>query len=324
MAKFLLVLFLFILHLSMNAMSSTAQVKVIYGIDDRIEPFEASEQYQTLAKATAGMVPKSKIQVENAYEVLLGGTTLEGRGMCASEAFSQQPTVANCSGFLVAEDILVTAGHCMRSQTDCEKYSWVFDYKVDHSSQSEVIVDKEKVFECAEIIERELSSSTKSDYAVIKLKKKVTDRKPVKFRTSGEPSVGDELVVIGHPTGLPTKIADGAFVRSVGEVFLVASLDTYGGNSGSAVFNAQTGVVEGILVRGDTDYVWDSRQRCRVSNVLSQDGGRGEDVSLITKIESLKSIDQSQSTDGLEVEQPEEGDSSEPRRPWWWRWIWGF
>ncbi len=76
------------------------------------------------------------------------------------------------------------------------------------------------------------------------------------------------LVVIGRPSGLPTKVADGAQVRSVNDVFLVANLDTYGGNSGSAVFNAVTGVVEGILVRGDTDYVYNAQLGCRVSNFL--------------------------------------------------------
>jgi hypothetical protein len=64
--------------------------------------------------------------------------------------------------------------------------------------------------------------------------------------------------------------------------FFVANLDTYGGNSGSAVFNAATGLVEGILVRGEQDYV--QKGDCRVSNVCPADGCRGEDVTKIAAV----------------------------------------
>ena len=62
----------------------------------------------------------------------------------------------------------------------------------------------------------------------------------------------------------------------------MANLDTYGGNSGSAVFNAKTGLVEGILVRGEQDYV--QKGDCRVSNVCPADGCRGEDVTKILSV----------------------------------------
>ena len=64
--------------------------------------------------------------------------------------------------------------------------------------------------------------------------------------------------------------------------YFVANLDTYGGNSGSAVFNAKTGVIEGILVRGENDYVY--KGNCRVSNVCASDGCRGEDVTKLSAI----------------------------------------
>ena len=70
--------------------------------------------------------------------------------------------------------------------------------------------------------------------------------------------------------------------------YFSANLDTYGGNSGSAVFNANTGVVEGILVRGATDYVSDPSQGgCRVSNILGKHAGKGEDVTYITNVPGL-------------------------------------
>lgn len=272
-----------------------ASNKVIYGDDDRLDVFETSNhKYVRLSKSTAAMIPNKNIKNLNAYEVVLGGKTLAEGGKCLSESFASQPTAANCSGFLVDKNKIVTAGHCVQDMTDCKNSSWVFDYKVSRTNQSEVVVSKRKVYKCKKIISQSLDVSSQNDYALIELTSSVTDRKPLKFRTSGKPKVGDKLVVIGHPSGLPTKIAAGAKIRSVGDVFFSANLDTYGGNSGSAVFNATTGVIEGILVRGDKDYVWDFDKGCQVSNQVSEDSGRGEDVTLITNIKELKKINSKQ------------------------------
>jgi len=72
----------------------------------------------------------------------------------------------------------------------------------------------------------------------------------------------------------------------------VANLDTFGGNSGSAVFNAETGEVEGILVRGENDYVWsdENGSRCRVPQQCTNDACRGEDVTRITNIKTLMNM----------------------------------
>lgn len=280
----------FALSLLILSQVAIAEIKVIYGEDNRIEPAYADKIFATLAKSTAAMIPNYKFKELNSEQYIFEGSTLADSGVCESEPFANQPAAANCSGFLVSENTLVTAGHCMTSQSKCSSYSWVFDYKVDASSDSEVVVDKSSVYKCKSIVSQNLDSVTMNDYAVIELEKVVTDREPLTLRSGGKPVVGDELVVIGHPSGLPTKVADGGVVRSVNDVYLVASLDTYGGNSGSAVFNATDGVVEGILVRGATDYVYDSSKGCRVSNVMGQSEGRGEDVTLISSVEGLPEV----------------------------------
>jgi hypothetical protein len=71
----------------------------------------------------------------------------------------------------------------------------------------------------------------------------------------------------------------------VNNVYFRANLDTYGGNSGSAVFDANTGVVEGILVRGENDFV--TRGSCRATNYCPANGCRGEDVTHITNVQGL-------------------------------------
>ena len=201
--------------------------------------------------------------------------------------FSKQISAANCSGFLVASNKLVTAGHCIKSEEDCRNYKWVFDYKVDHAEQGKVNVPLTSVYSCKKIISRKLESMSKDDYAYIELDRHVTDRQPLKVRKSGKVAKGAAIVVIGHPTGLPTKITDGANVRNLQNKFFQANLDTYGGSSGSAVVNVQTEEVEGILVRGETDYVYNSALGCQVSNLCANDGCRGEDVTFITNVPGL-------------------------------------
>ena len=63
-----------------------------------------------------------------------------------------------------------------------------------------------------------------------------------------------------------------------------ANLDTYGDNSGSAVFNRTTREVEGILVRGNNDYVADTTNSCWRSNTVADNTANtdGEDVTRTT------------------------------------------
>lgn len=310
---------------SLSTLAATAQIKVIYGDDNRDDVSHVSnEMYLRLAKSTAGMVPNHKLkQLEN-DEVLLEAETLAQAGVCAYERFAAQPTAANCSGFLVGPKLLVTAGHCVTSETSCKNNSWVFDYKTDYSTQSEVIVENDDVYKCSKIVSRSLDSTTQNDYAVIELDREVSDRESLELRRDGVPSEGDKLVVIGHPSGLPTKVTDGGVVRSVNDVYMVTNLDTYGGNSGSAVFNSETGVVEGILVRGETDYVWDSSQGCRVSNVVASDAGRGEDVTLIkTVLDFVPKLEVPEPEPEEPTEEPTEPaeptEPTEPEVPAWWQ-----
>lgn len=267
-------------------------LKVIYGDDNRVDVYASTiPDYVNLSRSTAAMIDPIKLKADSKTGLVrVLGQTLAARGVCHGERFSKQISAANCSGFLIGEKTLVTAGHCIQDEADCRGNRWVFDFKVETENQGIVKVPAESVYSCAKIITRSLDAVNKNDFAMIELDRPVTDRAPLKIRQEGKPSIGDSLVVIGHPTGLPTKIADGAAVRSNKGKFFVANLDTFGGNSGSAVFNTQTLEVEGILVRGENDYVYDGQQGCEVANRCENDECRGEDVTYILNIPGVRNV----------------------------------
>jgi V8-like Glu-specific endopeptidase len=262
--------------------------KVIYGQDDRLDVYEATNTlHKELAASTAAMIPSSSLQFQTADDTyLVKGSSLQSGGICATARFAKQITAANCSGFLVGEQYLVTAGHCIETMSDCNNYSWAFGYSNDTEEKISHVLSKQDVYTCSTIVSRSLDRMTQDDFALIKLDRPVTGRDPLKFRTSGKIADRSDIVVIGHPSGLPTKIASGASVRTnTNNYFFQATLDTFGGNSGSAVFDTVTGLVEGILVRGERDYVYQGG--CMVPKVCLETECRGEDVTRITNIKAL-------------------------------------
>lgn len=286
-----------LLTVASSSLANVKNGKIIYGTDNRVEPFEANLLQKKLAPSTAGMISSVKLVENGDYRFLPPESIKNSMGLCRSERFSEQPNSVVCSGFLVAPDILVTAGHCIPNQSRCNEVSWVFDYHIkENSGRADMMIPKSRVFKCKKVISAKLESlpnGEKQDYAVIRLDRPVKNRRSLSFRTRGKIQRGDDIFVIGHPSGLPTKVAGDASVFGNDKMtYFETNLDTFGGNSGSAVFNAKNGQVEGILVRGAKDYVGSSG--ClRVNQAPQNITGKkelGESVTRITKIPALKAI----------------------------------
>jgi V8-like Glu-specific endopeptidase len=249
--------------LALFTFNAYAEIKVIYGKDNRKDLYQVRNAlHQKLAMSTAGMIDIGHFQKSSrdGFFDLHSTPTLElGQNICPSEAFAQQTIAPTCSGFLVGPDTLVTAGHCYKSfdtpQNVCRDFAWVFEYDMKsatHNPNKDIPITN--VYLCKKVMTAVLNEW--SDYAVIKLDRPVLGREALKFRTSGKISDSASLMVIGHPTGLPTKVSDGGKVTHNAEpTTFSTTLDTFHGNSGSAVFDAKTGLVEGILIQGKSDYM---------------------------------------------------------------------
>lgn len=271
------------LILASAASAASTSNRVIYGTDDRRDLFESSNSalHLELARSTAIMMPKTNLTKVAGTDTFSLPTDTFGaqQHLCSSEPFIDQPAPGMCSGFLVGEDLFVTAGHCVEDEDFCAGIALIFGYGYESQGRDLSSVSGDDVFYCKSIVARLQNPGLAEDFAVIKLDRAVVGREPLKIRRHGAIATGDGVTVIGHPSGLPTKITSGGNVRSnaASLPYFVTNLDTYGGNSGSAVFNTTTGEVEGILVRGESDFVRNGD--CQVSNKCSETGCRGEDVT---------------------------------------------
>ena len=263
-----------------------SQPSVIYGTDDRLDIYEVADPaVLDWASSTCGLVNDAQL-IDNGDGTygLITEDYLQGPfPPCPGEPFADQPVAPWCSAFVVGDDLIATAGHCFY-ESYLGTVRFVFGFKMLNATTALTTLTESQVYTGVELLGHQFSDEY--DYAVVRVDRPITapGAYPLPLRRSGSVPVGTNLSVIGHPASLPLKAAvgPGPVVRANGSPgFFVASLDTYGGNSGSPVFDAATGLVEGILVRGETD--WDfSAPDCFTSNVVPEDGGRGEDVSKTT------------------------------------------
>ncbi|OQC06606.1 MAG: Trypsin [Candidatus Hydrogenedentes bacterium ADurb.Bin101] len=259
--------------------------KVIYGNDDRIDVYaETNPDKLTWAASTCALIYTSRLteNTDGSYTLSAPAAYLRyGLPPCDGEPFGNQPTAPYCSGFMVGPDLIVTAGHCYNS-TSFSNTRFVFGFHMLDAATPRLTFAKEQVYRGIEIVSSQSTGSF--DHCVVRVDRPIQapGAQAFKIRRDGSIAPGEFVGVLGHPSGLPLKIAFGnTYVRnSVETGFFVANLDTYGGNSGSPVINAATGLLEGILVRGDTDFI--NRGTCFESNVVPADGGRGEDVTKAT------------------------------------------
>ncbi|MGE0632730.1 MAG: serine protease [Pseudobdellovibrionaceae bacterium] len=254
----------------------------IYGKDDRISIVKADAKIQELSKSIFLLIPKSYIADKGEACDLAAVPLKEASGLCPNEKGADTlGFYMGCSGFLVSDDILITAGHCMVQRGEvkdvqtpmCKEFVWVSDFREilkDGKVQPPQIegVSKDRVFECEKVIygihdsEVDVISGKiifERDFALVKLKKK-TGRAPLKLSGVPFPGVAQNAAIsmIGYPLAAPATYTANAKILSVESKYYRANLDAFPGSSGAPVFNAKLEVI-GLLVRGYPETLIDNR-----------------------------------------------------------------
>jgi hypothetical protein len=265
----------------------------IYGNDERrFVDKKSSPKINELSKSIALIISKDVVEKKILYTQinakLLSDT--DGINLCRDEKFANHHTVNSCTGFLIGEDLLASAGHCFTSASDCDNKLIAFNVQTSNESKSGYSVLNQNIYECSEVVSSAFDADGTQDYAVIRLKKKVKGIKPLKLRRTGAITIDDQVFMIGHPMGLPLIATNKAQINDISNPhFFKATLDSFEGNSGSPVFNNHTFEVEGILVRGEEDFLQDQTRQCYRYQVYDQGTKesptiKGEGVSRIRDI----------------------------------------
>jgi V8-like Glu-specific endopeptidase len=229
-----------------------------YGGDNRRDVNNVANSADAVAwaRSAVSFIPWENLEPLGAdqHRIVDTLTLRERYQVCGFEPFRAQPSAAFCSGFLAGADLVATAGHCYRSADACDDYAIVFGFAWETVGDNPLIVSNEDLYACEEVVERHVTKM-KRDYAVVRLDRPVTNRVPLPVERETRAQVGDELVMIGSPSGLPLKIDEGADVRTAAadSPTFITTADAYSRGSGSPLI--RDGHVVGIHINGASDFV---------------------------------------------------------------------
>lgn len=269
----------------------SAGLAAVFGADDRRESL--ADGRAELARATAVMISPVNYNTNKRGLIDLDFAPMtETWGVCSEARFASQPVAPiPCTGFLIAPDLLVTAGHCMLNSGEirdgmtpfCESFSWLFDYRVERDGSVGVKdISPDRIVACKRVIyavnkpdydKAKNHYTFRRDIALIQLERALPGRRNFKFANE-QVRRGDAVATIGYPLGLPVKTTLRGKVTDLGTAdYFSANLDVLGGNSGGPVLNSRDEVV-GVVVRSfpDDDLVAHRKLQCDVLNTCDENG----------------------------------------------------
>lgn len=234
-------------------------------------------------RSVAALIRRPKATQINSTTSIYSGEFLENvQPLCSSEPYRDQTVIADCSSFLVTEDTMVTAGHCIVDQKDCSEMAVAFDFEYQAGSVPSGInfvpefrVEPKNQYKCKNLLYKSDSEFSKSksklnfqgrtpdslrrylgyDIAIFRLDRAVSDRGPLKFSSSNNIlKRNEDVVAFGFPNGVPKKYATG-HLSQTDFPYLISQITISNGFSGSPLLNRNDEVL-GMIFLGNNDFSW--------------------------------------------------------------------
>ena len=234
-------------------------VKGIWESEEHIDFYQIEDQpAKNNADATAAIfMEENLVSTNNGFSILKVKQYGKTFNLCENELFYHQPVSVGrvFTGFLVGDDIIATAGHCV-DEANVTRLRIVFGFKISDGAKAVTRFSNEKIYRGVKIIERIYNpKKATEDWALVKLDRKVTDR-PVTRLAKRDVLLEQKLYVIGYPVGLPLKYGPGK-VLALEDNYFLTDFDVYTGSSGSPVCDADSHEVVGMVVGGpDKNFRW--------------------------------------------------------------------
>ncbi|MAZ47514.1 MAG: hypothetical protein CME65_03060 [Halobacteriovoraceae bacterium] len=281
MKKRILVLLGFIL-------AGTNSLAAIIGNDDRTDIVELDQPIISVISSRVVSFVRKKHLIKKSDSYEMNATNLiERLRFCEDERFSDEPLFANCSGAIVGEDRILTAGHCIGPDNQDEFYV-VLDYIKDAQGNIPTTFSKDQVFEVRDFLYREFTLSDQvNDIALLRVKRKL-NRTPLPVQLDHSYSTGTPIYMLGHPLGVSQKYTGPNIIRSLSLPTLSfrTELDSFSVNSGSPVFDHHTNEIIGVLSRG-TGANFNRRGRSCNQWALGESGKDYSEVNIVTPLKPL-------------------------------------
>lgn len=233
------------------------------------------------SSSVAMLIEKEKVSQlsKEIYTIDISQTLGKSYNLCPEQAFYEQPIVGTGTAFIFSAQSMITAKHVF--ERSLKDYIVIFGYNVVQANGVvEVFFDKNNLYYPVSII------ASADDLDVVEFEvDRPFDRPALEWENSFKAlkSATNEIYMIGHPCGLPMKVALNATIEKNPHLqYFYTTLDSYQGNSGSPVFNFYTHKVIGVLVSGEKDYKFNGNCYYRSNCIMPY--CKGEKVIRIEEI----------------------------------------
>ena len=146
------------------------QYKVIYGDDSRRDYYEVSDEHplkSLMHDSTVMLVRPNRVSLTEDDRVTFDAPTLGvKKTLCSGQRFYTQPAPGFCSGTLIDSNLVLTAGHCVDDQADCQNTQLVFNYHYSAAGELNSLTSSD-LYSCTDVVVRR--NDAQGDYAIIRL-----------------------------------------------------------------------------------------------------------------------------------------------------------